>query len=162
MIEPRCLIIVAVKLRCYHVSCGAGCELVHTVRPTARPHCSFIGPKTIALSLFPRRLERARRSAGDPTATEVDASPHKPTPPEILEQYRGMKINLNALFDGKSPFDTDERGEELDAAEFRPKVVKGMKARSMKAPCRSNRTRRKTPPLMRRRFAIHAHSGQFR
>src|SRR5436309_15774473 len=53
MIEPRCLIIVAVKLRCYHVSCGAGCELVHTVRPTARPHCSFIGPKTIALSLFP-------------------------------------------------------------------------------------------------------------
>ena len=55
----------------------------------------------------------------------MDASPHKPTPPEILEQYRGMKINLNALFDGKSPLDTDERGEELDAAEFRPKVVRG-------------------------------------
>jgi hypothetical protein len=37
---------------------------------------------------------------------------------------REKKINLNALFDGKSPFDTDERSAELDAAEFRPKSVK--------------------------------------
>ena len=70
-------------------------------------------------------LTVTRSGEGLSTKYEVDASPHKPTPPEILEQYRGMKINLNALFDGKSPFDTDERGEELDAAEFRPKVVRG-------------------------------------
>lgn len=28
------------------------------------------------------------------------------------------------MFDGKSPFDTDERSEDLDAADFKPKVVK--------------------------------------
>jgi len=40
-----------------------------------------------------------------------------------LKLYQEKKINLEALFDGKSPFDTDERSAELDAKDFRPKTV---------------------------------------
>ena len=58
------------------------------------------------------------------TKYEVDASPHKPTPEDILEEYKEKKINLDALFEGKSPLDTDERSAELDAKDFRPKAVK--------------------------------------
>ena len=32
---------------------------------------------------------------------------------------------VNALFDGKSPFDADERSEELDAKGLRTKVLEG-------------------------------------
>jgi hypothetical protein len=41
-------------------------------------------------------------------------------PPRILEAAPGKRINLEALFDGKSPFDTDERNPDLDAKDFRP------------------------------------------
>jgi hypothetical protein len=53
------------------------------------------------------------------TKYEVVASPHKPTPKEVLEEYKKMNINLEALFDGKNPFDASERSEELDSAEFK-------------------------------------------
>lgn len=41
-----------------------------------------------------------------------------------MKQYKEKKINLEATFDGKSPFHTDERSEDLDAADFKPKVIK--------------------------------------
>jgi hypothetical protein len=59
-----------------------------------------------------------RSGEGLATKYEVDASPHKPTPADILEQYREKNINLNALFDGKSPLDTDERSDELGAKDL--------------------------------------------
>ena len=66
-----------------------------------------------------------RSGEGLGTKYEVDASPHKPTPPEILADYKEKKIDLEALFEGKSPFEASERNDEIDAKEFRPKVVKG-------------------------------------
>src|SRR5262249_12797233 len=65
-----------------------------------------------------------RSGEGLGTKYEVDASPHKPTPPEILAQYKDMKINLEALFEGTSPFEAQERSAELDVKDFRPKVVR--------------------------------------
>jgi hypothetical protein len=35
----------------------------------------------------------------------VVPSPAKETPSEILSEYEARKINLDALFDGKSPFE---------------------------------------------------------
>ena len=70
-------------------------------------------------------ITATRTGEGLATKYEVDASPHKPTPKDILTQYSEKKINLNALFDGKSPFDADERSEELDAKDLRPKVLEG-------------------------------------
>jgi hypothetical protein len=52
------------------------------------------------------------------TKYEVVASPHKPTPKEVLEEYKEMKLNLEALFESKNPFDASERSEELDSGEF--------------------------------------------
>jgi hypothetical protein len=52
------------------------------------------------------------------TEYSVVPSPAKPTPQEILDLYQEKKIDLNALFDGKNPFDATERDSSLDRADF--------------------------------------------
>jgi hypothetical protein len=52
------------------------------------------------------------------TEYSVVPSPAKPTPPEIIEAYKDMKIDLDALFDGGDPFKANERSEKLDGGEF--------------------------------------------
>jgi hypothetical protein len=50
------------------------------------------------------RVQHHHDPAGEGLATtyEVDASPHQPTPQDILKRYKEKKINLDALFDGKT------------------------------------------------------------
>lgn len=48
----------------------------------------------------------------------------KPTPDDILSLYQEKKINLDALFEGKNPFEAEEHSGGIDASEFRPKAVK--------------------------------------
>lgn len=60
----------------------------------------------------------------DDTEYSVQPSPHSDTPKEALALYKEKNIDLNALFEGKNPFEASERSEEIDAKDFRPSVVK--------------------------------------
>ena len=44
------------------------------------------------------------------TSYEVIPSPHKEMPKEVTDQLKAMKINMEALLEGKNPFG-DEKGE---------------------------------------------------
>lgn len=46
-----------------------------------------------------------RRGEGLETKYTTQSEPHKLTPPEILNSYESMNINLDALFEGKDPFE---------------------------------------------------------
>jgi hypothetical protein len=73
----------------------------------------------------PRNYSITITRKGEKFETEytVVPSPAKPTPSEILADYKAKKINLEALFDGKNPFEASERSEDIDAKQFRPSVV---------------------------------------
>lgn len=74
----------------------------------------------------PRNYSLTITRKGEKLETEysVVPSPAKPTPDDVLKQYQEKAINLDALFEGKNPFEAEERSGDIDASEFRPKVVK--------------------------------------
>lgn len=74
----------------------------------------------------PRGYSITINRKGEKLETEysVMPSPAKATPAEVLAQYKEKNINLEALFEGKNPFEAEERSAELDVKEFRPKVVR--------------------------------------
>lgn len=57
-----------------------------------------------------------RTGEGLTTKYEVDASPHKPTPPEILQQYEESDIKLESLMEGANPFPNEVKTEEIGRA----------------------------------------------
>jgi hypothetical protein len=74
----------------------------------------------------PRNYSITINRKGEKLETEYSVVPSraKPTPDDVLKQYQEKPINLDALFDGKNPFEAEERSGDIDASEFRPKVVK--------------------------------------
>lgn len=70
----------------------------------------------------PRHYSITINRKGEKLDTEysVVPSPAKETPPDILKQYQDKKINLNALYEGKNPFEAEERDSNLDATTFEP------------------------------------------
>lgn len=53
-----------------------------------------------------------RRGEGMETKYTVQPSPHKLTPPEALTAYENMTINLDALFSGDDPFNSEAETAE--------------------------------------------------
>jgi hypothetical protein len=55
-----------------------------------------------------------KSGAGVETSYTVMCEPHTPVAPEVLEAYKGMNINLEALFSGSDPFALGTTGNTYD------------------------------------------------
>ena len=49
-----------------------------------------------------------RKGSGLDTEYTPVANPHSPLAPEIAEQFKKIKIDLNALYEGADPFQVDK------------------------------------------------------
>lgn len=68
-----------------------------------------------------------RKGKGLKTEYSVQPSPKTKLPEEVRRAYEDKNVNLEALFEGKSPFDTAEHNDEFDAETFTPQRPKFMK-----------------------------------